>query len=110
LVTGASEGAGRELAREVERVGGRVLLLPLEASDAEAVGRAAGRIARWAARGARASERNTRPSASTHRGGLLALAGAGLLLGAAATKLLLAVRAQRLSDTQVERFREGGLI
>jgi NAD(P)-dependent dehydrogenase (short-subunit alcohol dehydrogenase family) len=48
--------------------------------------------------------------AATHRGGLLALAGAGLLLGAAAAKLLLSARAQHLSDTQVERFREVGVL
>jgi NAD(P)-dependent dehydrogenase (short-subunit alcohol dehydrogenase family) len=45
--------------------------------------------------------------ATTHRG-LFALAGAGALLGAAATKLLLSLRAAHLRNTQVERFRASG--
>jgi NAD(P)-dependent dehydrogenase (short-subunit alcohol dehydrogenase family) len=58
---------------------------------------------------ARASDTSAQLWATTHRT-LFALAGAGLLLGAAATKLLLAMRAVRLRNTQVERFRAGGLL
>ena len=47
--------------------------------------------------------------AETHRG-LFALAGFGAILGAAAAKLLLNAREQRLADTQLERFREGGVM
>ena len=47
--------------------------------------------------------------ATTHRG-LFALAGVGALIGAAAAKFLLKAREQRLADTQLERFREGGVM
>ncbi len=47
--------------------------------------------------------------ATTHRG-LFALAGVGALIGAAAAKLLLDARAQRFADTQLERFRESGVM
>jgi hypothetical protein len=109
VFTGASADAGRAVARGVERVGGRALVLSLEASDAEAVERAAERAVYWAAHDERAPGAGARPWAATRRG-LFALAGAGLLLGAVAARLLLAVRAQHLSDTQVERFRERGLL
>jgi hypothetical protein len=59
------------------------------------------------------SERSTDSSpqlwAATHRG-LLALAGVGALLGAAAAKLLLDARERRFADTQLERFRESGVM
>ncbi|PYS77000.1 MAG: short-chain dehydrogenase [Acidobacteria bacterium] len=57
----------------------------------------------------RSSATSTQLWATTHRS-LFALAGAGALLGAAATKLLLSLRAARLRNTQVERFRAGGLM
>ena len=57
----------------------------------------------------RASESSPQLWATTHRG-LFALAGVGALLGAAAAKLLLNAREQRLADTQLERFREGGVM
>ncbi|HEY0170839.1 MAG TPA: SDR family oxidoreductase [Pyrinomonadaceae bacterium] len=47
--------------------------------------------------------------ATTHRG-LFALAGVGALLGAAAAKLLLNARERRFADTQLERFRESGVM
>jgi hypothetical protein len=57
----------------------------------------------------RASDSSTQLWATTHRG-LFALAGVGALIGAAAAKLLLHAREQRLTDTQLERFREGGVM
>jgi NAD(P)-dependent dehydrogenase (short-subunit alcohol dehydrogenase family) len=57
----------------------------------------------------RASDVSPQLWATTHRG-LFALAGVGALLGAAAAKLLMALREQRLRDTQLERFREGGVM
>jgi NAD(P)-dependent dehydrogenase (short-subunit alcohol dehydrogenase family) len=57
----------------------------------------------------RASESSPQLWATTHRG-LFALAGAGALLGAAAAKLLLNARERRLADTQLERFRESGVM
>jgi NAD(P)-dependent dehydrogenase (short-subunit alcohol dehydrogenase family) len=57
----------------------------------------------------RATDASPQLWATTHRG-LFALAGVGALLGAAAAKLLLTVREQRLRDTQLERFREGGVM
>jgi NAD(P)-dependent dehydrogenase (short-subunit alcohol dehydrogenase family) len=47
--------------------------------------------------------------ATMHRG-VFALAGVGAILGAAAAKLLLDARRQRIADTQLERFREGGVM
>jgi hypothetical protein len=57
----------------------------------------------------RSAEKSPQLWATTHRG-LFALAGVGALLGAAAAKLLLDKREQRLADTQLERFREGGVM
>ncbi len=57
----------------------------------------------------RASASSPQLWATTHRG-LFALAGAGALLGAAAAKLLLNARERRLADTQLERFRESGVM
>ena len=57
----------------------------------------------------RASETSAQLWATTHRG-LFALAGVGALLGAAAAKLLLDARERRFNDTQLERFREGGVM
>jgi NAD(P)-dependent dehydrogenase (short-subunit alcohol dehydrogenase family) len=57
----------------------------------------------------RASGTSAQLWATTHRG-LFALAGAAALLGAAATKLLLDARARRFADTQLERFRESGVM
>jgi hypothetical protein len=57
----------------------------------------------------RASEKSAQLWATTHRG-LFALAGVGALLGAAAAKLLLDARERRLADTQLERFRESGVM
>jgi hypothetical protein len=57
----------------------------------------------------RASDTSQQLWATTHRG-LFALAGVGALLGAAAAKFLLKAREQRLADTQLERFREGGVM
>jgi NAD(P)-dependent dehydrogenase (short-subunit alcohol dehydrogenase family) len=57
----------------------------------------------------RASEASPQLWATTHRG-LFALAGVGALLGAAAAKLLLNARERRLADTQLERFRESGVM
>ena len=57
----------------------------------------------------RAADSSPQLWATTHRG-LFALAGVGALLGAAAAKLLLNAREQRLADTQLERFREGGVM
>jgi len=59
--------------------------------------------------GERASESSPQFWATTHRP-LLALAGAGALIGAALTKLLLDARSDRLTNRQVERFREQGLM
>jgi NAD(P)-dependent dehydrogenase (short-subunit alcohol dehydrogenase family) len=59
--------------------------------------------------GERASESSPQLWATTHRA-LFALAGAGALLGAALTKLLLDARSDRLSNRQVERFRERGVM
>jgi NAD(P)-dependent dehydrogenase (short-subunit alcohol dehydrogenase family) len=57
----------------------------------------------------RASATSAQLWATTHRG-LFALAGVGALLGAAAAKLLLDARARRFADTQLERFRESGVM
>jgi hypothetical protein len=57
----------------------------------------------------RASDTSAQLWATTHRG-LFALAGFAALVGAAATKLLLDARERRLADTQLERFREGGVM
>jgi NAD(P)-dependent dehydrogenase (short-subunit alcohol dehydrogenase family) len=57
----------------------------------------------------RASDTSAQLWATTHRG-LFALAGVGALLGAAAAKLLLDARDRRLNDTQLERFRESGVM
>src|SRR5919107_1826910 len=57
----------------------------------------------------RASEKSAQLWATTHRG-LFALAGFGALLAAAATKLLLDARERRFADTQLERFRESGVM
>jgi NAD(P)-dependent dehydrogenase (short-subunit alcohol dehydrogenase family) len=57
----------------------------------------------------RATDASPQLWATTHRG-LFALAGVGALVGAAAAKLLLNMREQRLRDTQLERFREGGVM
>jgi short-subunit dehydrogenase len=57
----------------------------------------------------RSAETSAQLWATTHRS-LFALAGAGALLGAAATKLLLHLRAAHARNTQVERFRAGGLM
>ncbi|MDT7687437.1 MAG: hypothetical protein QOE46_196 [Acidobacteriota bacterium] len=57
----------------------------------------------------RSSDKSPQLWAATHRG-LFALAGFGAILGAAAAKLLLDARQQRLADTQLERFREGGVM
>jgi len=59
--------------------------------------------------GDRASDASPHLWATTHRG-LFALAGVGALLGAAAAKLLLDARERRLDDTQLERFRESGVM
>ena len=59
--------------------------------------------------GERSSGTSQQLWATTHRG-LFALAGVGALLGAAAAKLLLNARERRLSDTQLERFRESGVM
>lgn len=56
-----------------------------------------------------ASESSLQLWATTHRG-LFALAGVGALLGAAAAKLLLNARERRFADTQLERFRESGVM
>ncbi len=55
------------------------------------------------------SESSVQLWATTHRG-LFALAGVGALLGAAAAKLLLNARERRFADTQLERFRESGVM
>jgi NAD(P)-dependent dehydrogenase (short-subunit alcohol dehydrogenase family) len=55
------------------------------------------------------SESSQQLWATTHRG-LFALAGVGALLGAAAAKLLLNARERRFADTQLERFRESGVM
>jgi NAD(P)-dependent dehydrogenase (short-subunit alcohol dehydrogenase family) len=57
----------------------------------------------------RATEASPQLWATTHRG-LFALAGVGALLGAAAAKFLLDARERRLDDTQLERFRESGVM
>ena len=57
----------------------------------------------------RASDASPQLWATTHRG-LFALAGVGALLGAAAAKLLLDARERKLADTQLERFRESGVM
>ena len=57
----------------------------------------------------RASETSAQFWATTHRG-LFALAGVGALLGAAAAKFLLDARERRFDDTQLERFRESGVM
>jgi short-subunit dehydrogenase len=57
----------------------------------------------------RAAETSAQFWATTHRG-LFALAGVGALLAAAGAKLLLDARERRLADTQLERFREGGVM
>jgi NAD(P)-dependent dehydrogenase (short-subunit alcohol dehydrogenase family) len=57
----------------------------------------------------RASDTSAQLWATTHRS-LFALAGFGALLGAAAAKLLLDARARRFADTQLERFRESGVM
>jgi NAD(P)-dependent dehydrogenase (short-subunit alcohol dehydrogenase family) len=57
----------------------------------------------------RASDASPQLWATTHRG-LFALAGVGALLGAAAAKLLLNARERRFADTQLERFRESGVM
>ncbi|HEX7956031.1 MAG TPA: SDR family oxidoreductase [Pyrinomonadaceae bacterium] len=57
----------------------------------------------------RASDSSPQLWAATHKG-LFALAGVGALLGAAAAKFLLNAREQRLADSQLERFREGGVM
>lgn len=56
-----------------------------------------------------ASESSLQLWATTHRR-LFALAGVGALLGAAAAKLLLNARERRFADTQLERFRESGVM
>jgi NAD(P)-dependent dehydrogenase (short-subunit alcohol dehydrogenase family) len=56
-----------------------------------------------------ASESSAQLWATTHRR-LFALAGVGALLGAAAAKLLLNARERRFADTQLERFRESGVM
>ncbi|HEX8720243.1 MAG TPA: SDR family oxidoreductase, partial [Pyrinomonadaceae bacterium] len=58
---------------------------------------------------ARATASSPQLWASTHRG-WFALAGVGALLGAAAAKLLFDARERHLADTQLERFREGGVM
>jgi NAD(P)-dependent dehydrogenase (short-subunit alcohol dehydrogenase family) len=58
---------------------------------------------------ARATDSSPQLWAATHRG-LLALAGLGALVGAAAVKLLLDARERHLADKQLERFREGGVM
>ena len=60
-------------------------------------------------RNSRSTDSSPQLWAATHRG-LLTLAGLGALVGAAAAKLLLDARERRLVDTQLERFREGGLM
>ncbi|HEX7314560.1 MAG TPA: SDR family oxidoreductase [Pyrinomonadaceae bacterium] len=57
----------------------------------------------------RAAETSAQFWATTHRG-LFALAGVGALIGAAAAKLLLDARERRFADTQLERFRESGVM
>ncbi len=57
----------------------------------------------------RASDTSAQLWATTHRG-LFALAGVGAIIGAAAAKLLLDARERRLADTQLERFRESGVM
>ena len=57
----------------------------------------------------RAAETSPQFWATTHRG-IFALAGVGALIGAAAAKLLLDARERRFADTQLERFREGGVM
>ncbi|HEX8560778.1 MAG TPA: SDR family oxidoreductase [Pyrinomonadaceae bacterium] len=57
----------------------------------------------------RASDASPQLWATTHRG-LLALAGVGALLGAAAAGFLLNARERRFADTQLERFRESGVM
>jgi NAD(P)-dependent dehydrogenase (short-subunit alcohol dehydrogenase family) len=59
--------------------------------------------------GERATDSSPQLWAATHRG-LLALAGVTALLGAAAAKLLLDARERRFADTQLERFRESGVM
>ena len=59
--------------------------------------------------GEHAAETSPQLWATTHRG-LFALAGVGALLGAAAAKLLLDARERRFADTQLERFRESGVM
>ncbi|MDT7781327.1 MAG: short chain dehydrogenase [Acidobacteriota bacterium] len=87
VITGASAGVGRATAREFARCGAH-------GSFDES-----------------ASDTSQQLWATTRRGlFLLALAGAGALLCAAAAKLLLSLREQRLRDTQLERFRESGVM
>lgn len=57
----------------------------------------------------RSSETSTQLWATTHRS-LLALAGAGALVGAALTQLLLSTREKGMQNRQVERFRSHGLM
>jgi NAD(P)-dependent dehydrogenase (short-subunit alcohol dehydrogenase family) len=57
----------------------------------------------------RSTDTSTQLWLTTHRS-LLALAGVGALLGAAATKLMLTARETRLDNRQVERFRSSGLL
>jgi hypothetical protein len=57
----------------------------------------------------RASDTSAQLWATTHRG-LFALAGLAAVIGAAAAKLLLDARERRLADTQLERFRESGVM
>jgi short-subunit dehydrogenase len=57
----------------------------------------------------RAADTSAQLWATTHRG-LFALAGFGAILAAAGAKLLLDARERRLADTQLERFRESGVM
>jgi NAD(P)-dependent dehydrogenase (short-subunit alcohol dehydrogenase family) len=59
--------------------------------------------------GDRASDTSAQLWATTHRG-LFALAGFGAIIAAAAAKLLLDARERRFADTQLERFRESGVM